>query len=152
MTHIEFFKLQAKNLFRDYKTQTSYIDDSDGKSYYSYNPKYFDIEGIFLDFDWDEENFSLMNAQHLFALMLGFEKWADLLKASETELELARLLFDYQDKIDLEDWRMYIAGAEFDNKTTFDTGERIEIFKNIFANVDGHSNPFGDYRLDKRGS
>ena len=74
------------------------------------------------------------------------------MKASETELELARLLFDYQDKIDLEDWRMYIAGAEFDNKTTFNTGERIEIFKNVFANVDGHSNPFGDYRLDKRGS
>ena len=74
MTHIEFFKLQAKNLFRNYKTQTSYIDNVDGNSYYTYDPKYFDIERIFLEYDWDEENFSLMKAQHLFALMLGFEK------------------------------------------------------------------------------
>jgi hypothetical protein len=152
MTHIEFFKLQAKNLFRDYKTQTSYIDNVDGNSYYTYDPKYFDIERIFLDYEWDEENFNLMKAQHLFALLLGFKKWADLLKASDAELELAKLLFDYQDKIDLEDWRVYIAGAEFDNKKTFDTEDRIEIFKNVFTNVDGRSSPFGDYRLDKRGS
>jgi hypothetical protein len=152
MTHIEFFKLQAKNLFRDYKTQTSCIDNVDGNSYYTYDPKYFDIERIFLDYDWDEENFSLMKAQHLIALMLGFEKWADLLKASDAELELAKLLFDCQDKIDLEDWRMYIAGAEFDNNRTFNTEDRIEIFKSVFANVDGHSSPFGDYRLDKRGN
>ena len=152
MTHIEFFKLQAKNLFRDYKTQTSYIDDVDGNSYYTYNPKYFDIERIFLDYGSDEENFKLMKAQHLFALMLGFEKWADLLKASDAELELAKLLWDNQHKIHLEDWRMYVAGAEFDNKKTFDTEVRIKIFKNVFANVDGHSSPFGDYRLDKRRS
>ena len=50
MTHIEYFKLQAKNLFRDYKTQTSYIDYVDGNSYYKYDPKYFDVDSIFLDY------------------------------------------------------------------------------------------------------
>lgn len=149
MTPVDYFKLQAKNLFKDYKTQTSYIDKVDGHSYYTYAPKYFDIERIFLEYDWDEEDFSLMKAQHLFALMLGFEKWADILKASDAELELAKLLWDNQHKIHLEDWDMYISGAEFDNNTTFDTEARIEIFKQVFVNVDGHHSPFGDYRINK---
>ena len=29
MNHIEYFKLQAKNLLRDYKTQTPYIEGGD---------------------------------------------------------------------------------------------------------------------------
>ncbi len=62
MTHIEYFKLQAKNLFRDYKTKTSHVDEADGNSYYKYDPKYFDVDAIFVDYDWDEEAFSLMNA------------------------------------------------------------------------------------------
>lgn len=149
MNHIDYFKLQAKNLHRDYKTRTSYTDKVDGNSYYTYAPQFFDIGGIFLEYDWDEESFSLMKAQHLFAIMLGFGKWADLLKASEAELELAKLLWDNQHKIHLEDWEMYIARAEDDNKTTFSTEDRIEIFKHVFANVEGHSSPFGDYRLNK---
>lgn len=149
MTPVDYFKLQAKNLFKDYKTQTSYIDKVDGNSYYTYTPKYFDIDRIFLEYDWDEVNFTLMKAQHLFALMLGFEKWADILNASQSELELAKLLWDNQHKIGLEDWEMYIHSAEFDNQTTFDTESRIEIFKQVFVNVEGHYNPFGDYRLSK---
>ena len=151
MNYVDYFKLQAKNLFRDYKTQTSYIDKVNGASRYTYSPKYFDIESIFFDFEWeDQENFSLMKAQHLVAVMLGFRKWMDLLKASKAELELAKLLFDHQDKIHVEDWRMYIAGVERDNKTTFDTENRVEIFKHVFANVEGHHSPFGDYRLTKQ--
>jgi hypothetical protein len=149
MTPVDYFKLQAKNLFRDYKTQTSYIDKVDGHSYYTYTPEYFDIERIFLEYDWNEENFTLMKAQHLFALMLGFEKWADILKASDAELELAKLLWDNQHKIHLEDWDMYISGVECDNNTTFDAASRIEIFKQVFVNVDGHHSPFGDYRINK---
>jgi hypothetical protein len=148
MRPIEYFKLQAKNLFRDYKTQTSYIDDVDGNSYYKYDPTYFDIDGIFVDYDWDEENFSLMKAQHLIALMAGFRKWTDLLKASEAELELAKLLFDNQDKISLDEWEMYIADAEDGNKTTFDPASKIEIFKQVFVNVEGHRSLSADYRLN----
>lgn len=151
MKTIDFFKLQAKNLFRDYKTQTQVNGN------YTYTPKFFDIESIFssyhgfFDIDgWDEGNLTLMKIQHLFAYMLGFEKWADLVNASEAELELTKLLFDNQDKISVEDWEDYIVGAESDNNTTFDTEARIGIFEHVFANVEGHHNPFGDYRLSKK--
>lgn len=149
MTPIAYFKLQAKNLFRDYKTKTPYIDDVDGNTYYRYTPKYFDVEGIFLDYAWDEEDFSLMKAQHLISRMLGFRKWTDLLKASEAELELAKLLFDNQDKIHIEDWKMYLAGVEVDNDMTFNADDRLEMFKQVFLNVEGHSSPFPDYRLKR---
>lgn len=148
MTAIDFFKLQAKNLFRDYKTQ--FVDESGSVPIYGYKPKYFDINGIFVGFDWNEENLSLMKIQHLFAVLIGFESWADLVNASEAELELAKLLFDNQHKISLDDWQMYIARVEFDNKTTFSTEDKIELFKTVFANVEGHHSPFGDYRLSQK--
>ena len=148
MTQIAYFKRQAKNLFKDYKTKTPYIDNVDGNSYYRYDPKYFHIDSILLDYDVDEENFSLMKAQHIIAHMIGFYKWADLLKASEAELELAKLLFDNQDKIHLENWEMYIAGAERDNKTTFDPESRLDIFKLVFLNGGDFENQFLDYRLN----
>jgi hypothetical protein len=147
MTPIDYFKLQAKNLFRDYKTKAPYIDEADGNSYYKYDPKYFDVDAILIDYGWDEEGFSLMNAQHIIALMVGFRKWTDLSKASEVELELAKLLFDNQDKIHVEDWKMYIAGVERDHKTTYEPESRLEIFKQVVVNAEGHSSPFPDYRL-----
>ena len=60
MNHIEFFKLQAKNLFRDYKTKTQYYDKAIEGYLYEYNPKYFDMDGIVVAYDLDEDNFSLM--------------------------------------------------------------------------------------------
>ena len=44
---------------------------------------------------------------------------------------------------------MYIEGAEDDNNTTFRPEDRLEIFKQVFVNQDGHENPFPDYRLKK---
>lgn len=93
-----YFKLQAKNLLKDYKTKTSKIDEVGGRAHFAYAPKYFDIGRIFREYDWDEEDFSLMKAQHLLALMLGFGKWADLTKASDEELEVAKLSWDNQTK------------------------------------------------------
>jgi hypothetical protein len=49
MKPIEYFKLQAKNLFRDYKTQ--FLDESGDVAIYDYTPKYFDINRIFVAFD-----------------------------------------------------------------------------------------------------
>lgn len=149
MSQIAYFKRQAKNLFKDYQTKTPYIDSVDGNTYYKYEPKYFDIDSIILDFDRDEDNLSLMKAQHIITLMIGFSKWADLLKASEHELELAKLLFDNQDIIHIEDWKMYILGAENDNKTTFDPEARLEIFKQVFLKGGHFDNPFPDYRLNQ---
>lgn len=147
MNHIEFFKLQAKNLFRDYKTKTPYVDKVDGYTYYNYDPKFFDVDRILLEFDYDEENFTLMNAQHIIALMIGFRKWADLLKASTAELELAKLLFDNQHKISFEDWQHYMLHTIEMNNKVFETEIWVEIFKEVFVNVEGHHNDFGDYRL-----
>lgn len=149
MKPIDYFKLQAKNLFRDFKTKTPYRDEADGNTYYKYEPRYFDVDSIVLSFDWDEETFSLMNAQHTIAVLAGFRKWTDMSKASETELELAKLVFDNQDKIDAEEWEMYIANFERDNMTTVDAESKLEIYKHVFLNVEGHSSAFGDFRLKK---
>jgi len=109
----------------------------------------FDIEEIILAYDLDEDEFSLMNAQHIIALIVGFNKWTDLLKASESELELAKLLFDNQDKISVDDWEMYIAGAERDSNQIFDMESRLEIFKHVFLSG-GFENNSVDYRLNKK--
>jgi hypothetical protein len=132
MTHTEFFKLQAKNLFRDYQTKTKVFDKEINDYFYEYNPKYFDVVGILLYFDFDEDDFSLMKAQHIIANMVGFRTWAELVNASDLELELAKLLFDNQDRVSLDDWKMYIIGTERDNNTTFDPDTRLEIFKLVF--------------------
>lgn len=137
MTHTEFFKLQAKNLFRDYQTKTKVFDKEINDYLYEYSPQYFDIDGVIIYFDIDEDDFSLMKAQHIIANMVGFNKWAELVKAPEPELELAKLLFDNQDRVSLEDWKMYIIGTERDNNTTFDPDTRLEIFKLVFLD-EGH--------------
>lgn len=90
MTNIEYFKLQAKNLLKDYKTR-HLSDDGD---IYEYDTKYFDIVGLFLDYDIMDDDpkfeFTLGNAQHLIAQIVGFNKWAELIKAPESELSEAR--------------------------------------------------------------
>ena len=149
MKPIDFFKLQAKNLHKDYKTQTSYFDADVNGYLYKYNPKYFDIDGLFLDFNIDEDNFSLMKAQHLVAKLAAFDKWTELSQASDEELELAKLLFDNMHKISAEDWQFYIFGIERENSTTFDTKTKLEIFTQVFAALDGHQSSIGDYRLSQ---
>lgn len=150
MTQIEFFKLQAKNLFRDFKTQTQYVDKESYSGYsYSYSPKYFDVDSLFLDYNVDEDNFTLMKAQHLIARLVGFYKWTDLINASEFELELSKLLFDHQDKVSFDDWDIYITGTERENNTIIDPEFRVEIFKQVFATQSGHVSLFPDYRLQK---
>ena len=50
---IDYFKLQAKNLYRDFKTQKK-----DDEGYYQYSPRFFkDIDGIIVDYDIDEVYF-----------------------------------------------------------------------------------------------
>lgn len=148
MTHIEYFKLQAKNLFKDYKTKTPFFDGVIGDYLYQYNPKFFDMDALVCDFDIDEENFTLMNAQHVIAYLAGFRKWTDLVKASDTQLELAKLLFDNQHKISIDDWEMYMADVIELNQESFDSDFWLEVFKEVFVNEEGHVNTFPDYRLN----
>lgn len=131
MTHLEYFKLQAKNLFKDFKAKTS---------------KYFDVDEILLAYDWDEQNFSLMKAQHTIARMVGFRKWTDLSKASESELELAKLLLDNREKVLVEDWEMYVTNVERSTKASLDPESKLELFQRYLNG--GKGNPFPDYSLN----
>ena len=148
MDHIEYFKLQAKNLLKDYKTR--FFDEKE--EVYSYKPKYFDIDGIFCDFDFpdykDDFKFTLMNAQHIIAQLAGFDKWCDLQNAKPAELELAHLLFDNAHKISIDEWGMYIAQAEAMNNTVFSAEEKLGILKEVFLKADKHRSDFVSYRID----
>lgn len=148
MKPIEFFKLQAKNLFKDFKTQTTQFDTESGNDFYEYSPKYFDILGLILvGHDIDENNFTLMNAQHLVAQLVGFTKWTEMVKATDAEIQLAKLLFDNMHKISAEEWAWYVRGVEEDNNIVLDPEDKLGIFVQVFANVEGHQSDFTDYRL-----
>jgi len=150
MKPIDYFKLQAKNLLKDYQTQFPVYDSVIDDYLNDYKPQYFDVGWIVLDFDIDdEEKFTLMNAQHIIAQLAGFDKWTDMLKSSEVQLELGKLLFDNSHKISVQEWKDYLADAENDNNLTFDDETRLEIFTMVFANVDGHQTMFVDYRLHR---
>ncbi len=129
MNKISYFKLQAKNFLRDFKTQKK-----DQEGIYFYSPKFFkDINDIIVSFDIDEDNFTLMNAQYIIANLAGFDKWSDLLEASPEALELGELLFNnrnYSGDVDLtEDWNMYLAMNGFQD---FDDASKLEIFNIVF--------------------
>ena len=148
MESIDYFKLQAKNLLKDYKTM--FFNEEEG--FYDYKPNFFDVNGIFLYFDIpdDKEDFSftLMNAQHIIAQLAGFRNWKDLVNASPSVLELAHLLYDNAHKISLDEWFSYIEDAEKMNNTKFDTETKIEILKEVFLKEDAHRSFEMPYRID----
>jgi len=131
MNIIDYFKLQAKNLHRDFKTKTLVFDESINDYLNEYSPKYYDIDQIVLDFNLNEKTFSLMNAQHVIAELAGFDKWNSLINASEPELELSKLLFENQHLIDLYSWNDYIVYSESLSQIEFDAETRLEIFKQV---------------------
>lgn len=133
MSNLEFFKKQAKNLFKDWKTHTEIVEE-DGFSFYEYKPKFFDIDELFLYFgldDKDEKEFSLMKAQHMIAQIAGFRKWNDLIKASPLRLELAKIMLDNcKDSQSIEDWQM--TSAMLDSYELDDFG-KLEYAKQYFS-------------------
>lgn len=148
MEPINYFKLQAKNLLKDYKTR--FFNQEEG--WYDYQPKNFDVTQIFLDFgindDKEDFSFTLMNAQHIIAQLAGFRNWKDLANASLPEQELAHLLYDNAHKINIDEWYMYIKDAEAMNHTTFNAETKIEILKEVFLKKDLHRSWTIPYRLD----
>ena len=94
---------------------------------YEYNPKYFDMEEIVCAFDVDEDNFTLMEAQDIIAILAGFEDWSDLAHASETNLEIGKLLLDNRDRITPDDWWTFIGDYEELNKTTCDEITKLSL-------------------------
>ncbi len=148
MEHIPYFKLQAKNLLKDFKTR--FFDEKE--EMYDYSPTFFDVSLIFLDYDIPDYNseftFTLMNAQHMIAKLAGFKKWDDLLNAESAKLELAHLLFDNAYKISLEEWGMYIEEIKSRNNAIVDIPMQIQILKTVFLQSEEHRSDFLPYRLD----
>lgn len=129
MNKIDYFKLQAKNLYRDFKTQER---DADGN--YIYSPKFFsDIDELILCYDINEERFTLMNAQHLIAELAGFKKWSELIHASDAALELGELLLNNRNQDHLlliQEWDSYLARSGLYD---WEDGAKLELFKRIFG-------------------
>ncbi|MBS1527664.1 MAG: hypothetical protein JST19_18610, partial [Bacteroidetes bacterium] len=148
MNHIDFFKLQSKNLFRDYKTQKNVLDE-DGDSYLEYEPKFFDVDAIFEDYEIDNNDFSLMSAQHLVAKMLRFNKWSDLINATLPELELAKLKFINQNKIPLVEWDIQVAGVEREHDMVFDPSDELDYYKHCLSHYDESVVFYPTYLLEK---
>jgi hypothetical protein len=150
MKTIEYFKLQAKNLHKDFKTQQPYFDSSLGGNFFEYTPKFYDVDALVTDFDVDESKFSLMNAQHIIARLAGFVKWTELDRASPPALELAKLLFDFMHKITNEEWNYYVLHVENQNHITLDDEEKLDMFKTVFADIEDRQSYGYDYRLSKK--
>ncbi|MFV9551078.1 hypothetical protein [Algibacter sp. PT7-4] len=151
MNTIDFFKLQSKNLHRDFKTRKLVFNNEFGKLSYEYEPKHFDIELVIYDYNLDEENFTLMKAQHVIAQMAGFEKWTVLIKTSETDLKITKILYENQDIIDLRMWLDYISEAERMNQTDFDSETKLAICEQAFEMGVFNNDTFFDcYLLDKK--
>ena len=92
------FKLQAKNFFKDFKTQ--YLDE---EGLYQYKPKFFkDIDDIILSFDIDEEDITLIKAQHYISLLAGFNNWHDLIRLDEDGLDLVNFYLSIEMIIQIE--------------------------------------------------
>lgn len=91
MNNINYFKQQLKNLQKDFETRRL---REESKSLF-FNPKFFDIEKIFTDFNLPFKNFDfpLMKAQHTVAKLAVFFNWNDLIHSSETELKTAKNIF-----------------------------------------------------------
>lgn len=101
MDSIRFFKAQSKLLYKDYKTR--YFNEKE--NIYAYKPIHYDIGSIFQTFGFQDHEFVLQKAQHLIARMAGFNKWNELIIASEPELDLAKShLQKFQIKQDKQHW------------------------------------------------
>ena len=126
MVNIDFFKQQSKRFFKDYQTRV--FNEAEGV--YEYNPRYFpDIDSIIVDFDIDEHgNFTHMNAQHIIAVLSGFSKWNELIKASSPLLEIGKLLLENRENCFVEEWKIY----ERQNLQTFSDESKLEVFKLVF--------------------
>ncbi|HIV08076.1 MAG TPA: hypothetical protein IAD29_06480 [Candidatus Scatocola faecigallinarum] len=82
MNNIEYFKLQAKNLYKDWKSRE--------QKYFVFNVKdLFRIYNVKID-----ERPTLMKAQHLLAQALGRNKWADLLTEPDEKLSYTRNIME----------------------------------------------------------
>lgn len=134
MSNLEFFKKQAKNLFKDWNSRKR-IERKDGTYYYRYGKSFFDVKDLFKFFGLsmkDEESFCLQKAQHMIAQMVGFKNWNELNKTSDDFLELSELLLrHFKNSSDIIGWHIFFE----DEVNTDDVKEIIKIAKSYFETM-----------------
>lgn len=130
MNYITYFKSQAKKFYKDFQTQ--YIPEND--EFYSYKPKFWsDLVEIINSFDINEDDFSLMKAQHIVANLANFNSWNELLHASKELLEIGYYLIENRENNLLEEWQWYQPYAKIDD---IDDAGKLDIFKNVFLHME----------------
>ncbi len=135
MSNLDYFKKQAKNFLKDWKT---YLNSNESSDYHPYKWKFFDIPDLFLYFELDEkdeQDICLSRAQHYIAKIVGFKNWQELKNANDDELELAKfLLHKFKNSIYIEDWEhtiTFVAGIkDLDAKT------KLEYAKQYYENLE----------------
>ena len=88
MDAVAFFKLQAKNFLKDWKTR-----HRDEEGLWQYRSRFIDVDRFFLEAgygDWGDEEPSLMRAQHFVALICELDSWSELINLPEDELEFLK--------------------------------------------------------------
>ena len=103
MTPIAYFKLQAKNLNRDIKTQ--FFNEED--ELLDYKPRFFDVNDIVVMYDLDERDpkfKTLGKAQWIIAMILGLRSWHELIHSDPVSLELYKLMIEHQNEITPDEW------------------------------------------------
>lgn len=105
MTHIDYFKLQAKNLFKDWKNREQKLF-------------VYDIRELFRLYDVKPtEEPTLMKAQHLLAQVLGRDKWSDLLHEPEEKLAYTRAILEQENSF-YDEYEENIEEGNDDDKGT----------------------------------
>ncbi len=124
MSNLDFFKKQAKNFFKDWKTRKPTVSEF-GIQYYEYDSKFFDVRSLSrLLEDFDKDEFKLATAQYIIAKMAGFKSWNKLINASEKELLLAEILLrHFYDESDIWNWENALI---FVGKEESDIDEKIK--------------------------
>ncbi len=128
MDYIKYFKSQAKKFYKDFQSQYKIENDV----IYDYKPKFWlDINEIIISFDINEDDFSLMKAQHIIANLANFKSWDELIHANEYLLEIGYYLIENRGDDFLDRWQWYESHAQLNR---FDDAGKLDIFKHVFLN------------------
>ncbi len=103
MHPVDYFKSQAKKFHKDQKGR---VFNSETGKYDFPNCQFFDLPRIFDDFRLSHErNPSLMQSQHVIALIAGFANWHELISTPFLELLFRAKVFSNQNRIHPLAWK-----------------------------------------------
>ena len=140
MDIIKYFKLEAINLLKDFKENQTFFENRVEIEYEIEREKYFKVSMVFDVFNVDETNFKLGNSQHMIAKMVGFVNWPQLVKASNEKLELAKLYFDFQDRLEAPELNEFAKPSSIESK-------QLDFAQELHQNVSGNVH-FDCFRID----